>query len=719
LYSQVFWKGLPPVDLPKTIVEKFHGKGMAVVGFEMDQVRRVKQKDGTTKDVSVPLNVAYNHHFESNMIGQKASFKNVQFSGPNDPRLVSLKNRMGGHGVPSDQSHWMVVENENENENNSDLPSSQAFGGANGGEYRLSYHGYAPGYAQVIESPTQFQITPMQIDTWNRDKMNLTGPTKFVPGPVPRNSLAPTSGPDAYYSGLLECPLTTRVQKNIQTTYTINNGNNNKTCNDIIKTVEECGAAAKRVLGNGTRFSSVTRGDTNHPFGCSATSDENDASLAHVYYRNEDSKTSSPTCSSGTTLRGTTQSLVNVSITMLPKENKVHITLKGPSTVWFGIGFNASAMKDEPWAIIVEGGSNGNITERKLRDQNPGILLSPPSISVVSTSIANGMKTVVIERSLIHSYYTFQPNVVELRFINAVGRTQSLSYHKVHSPGLLTFLPIDQSITGGSSCICEGKTVPFGQGKGTFTYIANTSQTGDVGSGTTSFVNKCSPQPRSDLLSEKNPTCDARSYVGGQIVCHHMWSLLDSDQEIPWPDQPLEYHLKFRFWVQEYNASYHHQISRSTWGIASPVEYDVPKCTKGMIGCSINPIDGTWMHKITGTYQGQGKLVAAHFHCHAPTCLSISMYRCNKNVSICNETNGELLCEEKPIYGGTGKIPIKKFDEAGFIIQPPCLWGSSEDGLESPVDVDPNKYILGSVKYSNATHGHHGEMAWQQMYLLR
>ena len=32
-------------------------------------------------------------------------------------------------------------------------------------------------------------------------------------GPVPKHSLAPLTGPDAIYSGLLECPLTTRVQK--------------------------------------------------------------------------------------------------------------------------------------------------------------------------------------------------------------------------------------------------------------------------------------------------------------------------------------------------------------------------------------------------------------------------------------------------------------------------------------------------------------------------
>ena len=41
---------------------------------------------------------------------------------------------------------------------------------------------YAPSYAQIIESPTEMQITPMQIDTWNRDKMNLSTNSPFVSG---------------------------------------------------------------------------------------------------------------------------------------------------------------------------------------------------------------------------------------------------------------------------------------------------------------------------------------------------------------------------------------------------------------------------------------------------------------------------------------------------------------------------------------------------------
>jgi hypothetical protein len=110
--------------------------------------------------------------------------------------------------------------------------------------------------------------------------------------------------------------------------------------------------------------------------------------------------------------------------------------------------------------------------------------------------------------------------------------------------------------------------------------------------------------------------------------------------------------------VQPYNASYHTNVNRVTWGIASPVEYDVPKCDHGVPGCSQDD-KGNWIHTIHGTYTGGGKLVAAHFHCHAPTCLFMAMYRCNKSIEVCNSTTGELICKETPLYGGTGVIPNK------------------------------------------------------------
>lgn len=78
-----------------------------------------------------------------------------------------------------------------------------------------------------------------------------------------------------------------------------------------------------------------------------------------------------------------------------------------------------------------------------------------------------------------------------------------------------------------------------------------------------------------------------------------------------------------------------------------------------------------------------------------------------------NGTHGTVICEERPVYGGTGQVDLPQFDEPGYIFQPPCLWGSKEFGLEPPPYVDST--TLHSVKTSYADDGNHGEMAWQQI----
>ena len=137
-----------------------------------------------------------------------------------------------------------------------------------------------------------------------------------------------------------------------------------------------------------------------------------------------------------------------------------------------------------------------------------------------------------------------------------------------------------------------------------------------------------------------------------------MFSLLDADQPIPWPDQPINYTLKWRFWYQEYDPHAHTTVQMShlgdgtDWSIGSGsmapgygAEYDVPKCGEGVAGCALEA-DGTWVHTITGTFKvksgrqfdaTEGRIlpVVAHLHCHAPTCLSMAVHN--------NET-GDLLC---------------------------------------------------------------------------
>jgi len=148
---------------------------------------------------------AYNHHHDTAVRGKGTHLEKVHMS---DPRAIAAKERRNFIRLDHDMV-WLPVEHE---PSASGAPTSAMFSDGNGGEYRKSMHTYAPPFAQLVESPVELAGSPMQIDTWNRDKMP-TVHSPFVSGPVPKLALAPTIGREAIYSGLLECPLTSRIEK--------------------------------------------------------------------------------------------------------------------------------------------------------------------------------------------------------------------------------------------------------------------------------------------------------------------------------------------------------------------------------------------------------------------------------------------------------------------------------------------------------------------------
>ena len=253
----------------------------------------------------------------------------------------------------------------------------------------------------------------------------------------------------------------------------------------------------------------------------------------------------------------------------------------------------------------------------------------------------------------------------------------SLFQHKNKAISSLAFLPVGKS----GACVCPEKPKAFGQASGKLVYHAVANQSVDVGAGAVGFAaGKCAPYPATTMIPGQNPTCDIRHYRGGQWACHHMWSLLDAEQDIPWPDQKLVFHHKYRFWVQPFTEGYHtpvHYGSGSQLLIGSPWEYDVPKCAEGMAGCSRRS-DGTWIHTVTGSKYNNEEMVTLNFHCHAPTCLDMSVYACPMGMSLdaCgNATSAEeaeargykLLCKQEPVYGGSGNPHVAgtRFDETG------------------------------------------------------
>ena len=102
-----------------------------------------------------------------------------------------------------------------------------------------------------------------------------------------------------------------------------------------------------------------------------------------------------------------------------------------------------------------------------------------------------------------------------------------------------------------------------------------------------------------------------------------------------------------------------------------------------------------------------GSMVYAGGHCHAPACIFIELY--------VNATGTpELLCRQVSLYG-KGDVAVDRFDEAGYVTLPPCLWGSAEEGLLPPVYLPPGTPMY-SVQRTRNTHvGHTGQMASWQM----
>ena len=180
-YSEVVWRSLDAVPLPADVVAKYDGRNMAVTGFEVN-VERGEGADAR----DVPVYESYNHHYVSFIHGAGAALH------PDD---VGARNRADLRFVPTSNTAGAA-----------DVPHVQAFSEHNGNECRQTYHGLPAPYVQPIHSPRTWQIGVMQINTLSPDGPGHRG------GPLPAASAAP---PGARYSGILECPCTTRVVKNV------------------------------------------------------------------------------------------------------------------------------------------------------------------------------------------------------------------------------------------------------------------------------------------------------------------------------------------------------------------------------------------------------------------------------------------------------------------------------------------------------------------------
>lgn len=173
---------------------------------------------------------------------------------------------------------------------------------------------------------------------------------------------------------------------------------------------------------------------------------------------------------------------------------------------WFGVGFNATLMADLPYAITIEG-TDGKVVERKLGSHDgkqPAGTVLRSSVTVVSNTVTNGLRTVVLTRplqGLTSEHYSFHPQNLEIDFINAVGSSPTFAFHKSSTAAALALWP-----TGASShaCVCTEPAPMFGKASGKIHYLPTGEK---IGFG----ADRCPAAPREDLLEQRNPTCDIRT----------------------------------------------------------------------------------------------------------------------------------------------------------------------------------------------------------------
>ena len=698
-YSEVFWRMQDAVPLPDNIIERFaNNKIMAVTGYEVDQVRLTQGG----KEEPVPITWAYNHHYGAFL------------SNSNKTRLVKRKagpDRM--YMNHNSNEYWAAeaIEENVEEDVTDEIALNIFFSEGNGGEFRLSYHGYPSGYAQLIESPDTFHCTPMQIDTWNREEAT----SKFRPAPLPKSSRIPAS---AGYSGLIECPCSDRLKIEWNMTYALDDDSSEDSpCTGEIQSAPECFLGVTQVV-QARKHVSRTVYDPSWPRGCTVKQ-HNDGAVEAIWNAAPDA---SPVfVQDHPPLLAFSNEQVNVTVAL--DADGATITMVGPPDRWFGVAFGSNSMcmhmlADEcpdggPYAIVVSG-EDYSVAERKLGFHGPGSNIEK-SVTVVYNSVKDGNRTVVVTRPLegaTLNHYTFDLTMTSVPIIAARGCSPELAQHCGHGPSELNFLAVD-----------------------TLTRICQAGVSGSI-DGVKFDNNRCAPSPMSDLIIQHNPTCAVQTYRGGLSCCSDGKSLLDQDQQIPWPDLYLEYRLKFRFYFQEYKAAVdgvcpasHHSLIRLYWQTESRAgEYDIEQCTDGiprvqcvqvitsrwkvldmMRDCSLRP-DASWCtgKGSTDANKTEGvKLIYAAPHCHAPSCLSMELY---------NADTGQLLCHVEPVFGrGESDMP---YDENSFIAIPPCLWGDAKEGLAPPQLLSLDTTLL-SIKRNNNTIPHTGEMAsWQMRGIL-
>jgi hypothetical protein len=539
----------------------------------------------------------------------------------------------------------------------------------------------------------------MILDTKNREGTGTPQrPTGH--GIVPSSS---TVGPEEMYSGIHECPCTDKWPKVISSYSTLKSGS----CKPDITDAAVCFDAAAE-LGMSPITQNITVNNPKLPSGCSVTASAGGYEINFNTNPKPTAKCGAPD-PSGVVPRvaGRQEDLVNVSLDLDAKSDKATIIVEGPADVWFGVGFGyhhvstggadpsvGVSMIGTNWTLVMF--PNGTVQERKLGNHEPGYVL-PPSITVTSNTVANGVRKVIVTRSIAgvqSDNYKFDPSANQVTFINAIGGSADFTFHKKKESSVIYLLELDYP-----TCVCD--------------VAADQGTIGGYSWGT----QRCTPKPLGEMLDDPvwlvgpqanpvkgkgvNPSCDIHAYRGGLRCCKGGTIILDSNQTVK-NNTVFEWQLKYRYYYEIVDdpSKVVNTYQIGWWTEHNNGEHDVPLCLeKDKSICKDRITSNFTAGEICGGNKGC-RFITMEGHCHIG-CSAMEMWIMD------DPANPKLLCNATVKYGkGDGWM-----DEMGYISgAQTCIFGP---GYGDVVNLLPTTKLM-SVKISNNTNSYTGDMGlWE------
>lgn len=122
---------------------------------------------------------------------------------------------------------------------------------------------------------------------------------------------------------------------------------------------------------------------------------------------------------------------IELVVEVADSSDEIILTLTGPSTVYYAIGFGSYTMEDT-YAIIVNGDDDDNVWEQKMGSNAAGDSLQSTFV-VKSNTVSDDVRTVILYRSLSTSvgsdYYSFSSSIKSIEVCWACGTSTAFAYH--------------------------------------------------------------------------------------------------------------------------------------------------------------------------------------------------------------------------------------------------------------------------------------------------